>query len=74
MNSNKELVYEEDVVLKYITGHIAILRNNEDGTFTADLYVSELLEHIRRSDFATQDEAETWVWERAYQEDDNLGD
>lgn len=69
-----ELVHSEDFSFRHITGSVLIHKDHEDNTFSAGVYVNELLEQIYMSGFATQDAAERWAWDRADKEDNELGE
>lgn len=69
-----ELVHSEDFVFRHISGSVLIHKNHEDNTFSAGVYVNELLEQIYKGVFATQGAAEQWAWSRVEHEDKKLGE
>lgn len=72
MNSSKELVYVEEFALRHITGRIVILKN-KDNKFFAQVYINELMAQPGEDGFVSQDAAEQWAWDKAYQMDDKVG-
>lgn len=64
-----ELLHEEEFALQHITGKVWIHKDHNDNTFSATVEVNELLTDLYEKGFSTQQAADDWAWEHAYQED-----